>query len=102
MKIEMACLGVHGFIPQLRSAAKKVGSVTSVRSASKVSIASSGSRSHLSCHLRRPDLILDLALEPLEAQARHQLIEIVEERYGCRSTLITGELLLNQGQARSQ
>jgi DNA replication protein DnaC len=42
-------------------------------------------------------LILDdFALEPIDAQARHELLEIVEERYGRRSTLITSQLPLNQ------
>jgi DNA replication protein DnaC len=38
-------------------------------------------------------LILDdWGLEPLDAQARHDLLEIVEERYGRRSTIITSQL----------
>ena len=38
-------------------------------------------------------LILDdFAFEPIDAQARHELLEIVEERYGRRSTLITSQL----------
>jgi DNA replication protein DnaC len=42
-------------------------------------------------------LILDdFALEPIDAQARHELLEIVEERYGRRSTLITSQLPVNQ------
>ena len=31
-------------------------------------------------------------LEPLDALARHDLLEILEERYGRRSTLITSQL----------
>jgi DNA replication protein DnaC len=38
-------------------------------------------------------LILDdWGLEPLDAQARHDLLEIIEERYGRRSTIITSQL----------
>jgi|SRR6266404_909900 DNA replication protein DnaC len=38
-------------------------------------------------------LILDdFALQPIDAQARHELLEIAEERYGRRSTLITSQL----------
>ena len=38
-------------------------------------------------------LILDdWGLEPLDAHARHDLLEILEERYGRRSTLITSQL----------
>jgi DNA replication protein DnaC len=40
------------------------------------------------------DLLLldDWGLQPLDAQARHDLLEILEERYGRRSTLITSQL----------
>ncbi len=41
-------------------------------------------------------VIDDFALEPLDAQARHELLEIVEERYGRRSTLITSQLPIDQ------
>lgn len=38
-------------------------------------------------------LILDdWGLEPLDAQARHDLLEILEERYGRRSTILTSQL----------
>ena len=38
-------------------------------------------------------LILDdWGLEPLDDQARHDLLEILEDRYGRRSTLITSNL----------
>ncbi|MCA3570488.1 IS21-like element helper ATPase IstB [Bradyrhizobium sp.] len=38
-------------------------------------------------------LILDdWALEPLDAQARHDLLEILEERHGRRSTIVTSQL----------
>lgn len=38
-------------------------------------------------------LILDdWGLAPLDAQARHDLLEILEERYGRRSTIITSQL----------
>jgi DNA replication protein DnaC len=34
----------------------------------------------------------DWGLEPLDAGARHDLLEILEERYGRRSTVITSQL----------
>ena len=34
----------------------------------------------------------DWGLEPLDAAARHDLLEILEERYGRRSTMITSQL----------
>lgn len=34
----------------------------------------------------------DWGLEPLDAKARHDLLEILEERYGRRSTIITSQL----------
>lgn len=38
-------------------------------------------------------LILDdFGLEPLDARARHDLLEIVEERYGRRSTIVTSQI----------
>ncbi len=38
-------------------------------------------------------LILDdWGLEPLDDQARHDLLEILEERYGRRSTLVTSQI----------
>lgn len=38
-------------------------------------------------------LILDdWGLEPLDAHARHDLLEILEERYGRRSTIVTSQL----------
>jgi DNA replication protein DnaC len=40
-------------------------------------------------------LILDdWGLEPLDAAARHELLEILEERYGRRSTIITSQIPL--------
>lgn len=43
--------------------------------------------------LTRVDLLIldDWGLQPLEAQARHDLLEIVEERYGRRSTIVTSQ-----------
>src|SRR6516164_2295962 len=42
-------------------------------------------------------LILDdWGLEPLDAQARHDLLEILEERYGRRSTVITSQLPIDR------
>jgi DNA replication protein DnaC len=44
--------------------------------------------------LGRADLLIldDWGLEPLDAAARHDLLEILEERYGRRSTMITSQL----------
>ena len=42
---------------------------------------------------RRPAPILDdFGLEPLDAGTRHDLLEILEERYGRRSTIVTSQL----------
>jgi DNA replication protein DnaC len=43
--------------------------------------------------LTRVDLLIldDWGLQPLNAQARHDLLEIVEERYGRRSTIVTSQ-----------
>jgi DNA replication protein DnaC len=40
------------------------------------------------------DLLIldDWGLEPLGAQARHDLLEILEDRYGRRSTLVTSQV----------
>jgi DNA replication protein DnaC len=44
--------------------------------------------------LGRADLLIldDFGLEPLDAAARHDLLEILEERYGRRSTIVTAQL----------
>jgi len=44
--------------------------------------------------LHRVELLIldDWGLEPLDAGARHDLLEILEERYGRRSTLITSQI----------
>jgi DNA replication protein DnaC len=44
--------------------------------------------------LGRADLLVldDWGLEPLDAPARHDLLEILEERYGRKSTLVTSQL----------
>src|ERR1700692_407950 len=41
---------------------------------------------------RRPFDPRRLGLEPLDAAARHDLLEILEERHGRRSTMITSQL----------
>jgi DNA replication protein DnaC len=42
-------------------------------------------------------LILDdWGLEPLDATARHDLLEILEERYGRRSTIITSQIPIDK------
>ena len=49
-------------------------------------------------NLGRADLLIldDWGLEPLDAGARHDLLEILEERYGRRSTVITSQLPVNR------
>ena len=46
----------------------------------------------------RADLLIldDWGLEPLDAAARHDLLEILEERYGRRSTAITSQLSVDR------
>jgi DNA replication protein DnaC len=48
--------------------------------------------------LGRADLLIlgDWGLEPLDAAARHDLLEILEERYGRRSTVITSQLPIDR------
>jgi DNA replication protein DnaC len=50
-----------------------------------------GRHSRLLRALGRTDLLVldDWGLEPLDAAARHDLLEILEERYGRRSTIVT-------------
>jgi DNA replication protein DnaC len=47
--------------------------------------------------LDRADLLIldDFGLEPLDAGARHDLLEILEERYGRRATIVTSQLPLS-------
>ena len=47
--------------------------------------------------LGRADLLIldDFGLEPLDPGARHDLLEILEERYGRRSTIVTSQLPLS-------
>ena len=44
--------------------------------------------------LGRADLLIldDFGLEPLDASSRHDLLEILEDRYGRRSTIVTSQL----------
>jgi DNA replication protein DnaC len=44
--------------------------------------------------LGRADLLIldDFGLAPLDAEARQDLLEILEERYGCHSTIVTSQL----------
>jgi len=51
--------------------------------------------------LGRVDLLLldDWGLEPLDAAARHDLLEILEDRYGRRSTIVTSQLPVDQWHA---
>jgi IstB-like ATP binding protein len=50
------------------------------------------SRPYRSAHSRQR------GLEPLDAGARHDLLEVLEERYGRRSTMITSQLPVNRWQ----
>ncbi|MCK1349337.1 MULTISPECIES: ATP-binding protein [unclassified Bradyrhizobium] len=50
-------------------------------------------RPRRSAHPRR------LGLEPLDAAARHDLLEILEDRYGHRSTIVTSQLPVDQWHA---
>ena len=49
-------------------------------------------------NLGRADLLIldDWGLEPLDAVARHDLLEILEERYGRRSSVITSQLPIDR------
>ena len=53
-----------------------------------------GRHARLVRSLGRADLLIldDWGLEPLDAGARHDLLEILEERYGRRSTVISSQL----------
>jgi DNA replication protein DnaC len=53
-----------------------------------------GRHSRLLRSLGRADLLIldDWGLEPLDAAARHDILEILEERYGRRSTIVTSQL----------
>ncbi len=59
------------------------------------------------CHPRllralgRVDLLIldDWGLAPLDAAARHDLLEILDDRYGRRSTLVTSQLTVDQWHA---
>jgi hypothetical protein len=46
---------------------------------------------------RRIGILDDWGLEPLDAAARHDPLEILEERYGRRSTIITSQILSTNG-----
>jgi hypothetical protein len=50
------------------------------------------SASHQIPRPRRPLILDDFGLEPLDAGARHDLLEILEERYSRRSTIVTSQL----------
>jgi DNA replication protein DnaC len=51
--------------------------------------------------IARVDLLIldDWGLEPLDAAARHDLLEILEDRYGRRSTIVTSQLPVDQWHA---
>jgi DNA replication protein DnaC len=53
-----------------------------------------GRYARISRGLGKVDLLIldDWGLEPLDDQARHDLLEILEERYGRRSTIVTSQL----------
>ena len=52
-----------------------------------------GSYNHRIKALQTTDVLIldDFALEPLDASARHDLLEIMEDRYNTRSTIITSQ-----------
>jgi len=60
-----------------------------------------GRHSRLLRALGRVDLLIfdDWGLEPLDAAARHDLLEILEDRYGHRSTIVTSQLPVDQWHA---
>lgn len=60
-----------------------------------------GRHSRLLRALGRVDLLIfdDWGLEPLDAAARHDLLEILEDRYGRRSTIVTSQLPVDQWHA---
>lgn len=60
-----------------------------------------GRHSRLLRALGRIDLVIldDWGLEPLDAAARHDLLEILEDRYGRRSTVVTSQLPVDQWHA---
>jgi DNA replication protein DnaC len=53
-----------------------------------------GTYSKRLAQLARTDLLIldDLGLKPLQAQERHDLLEVIEDRHGQRSTIITSQL----------
>jgi DNA replication protein DnaC len=53
-----------------------------------------GRHARLLRKLGRADLLIldDCGLNVLDAEARQDLLEILEERYGCRSTIVTSQL----------
>jgi DNA replication protein DnaC len=57
-----------------------------------------GRHARLLRSLGRADLLVldDWGLEPLDAAARHDLLEILEERYGRKSTLVTSQLPIDR------
>jgi DNA replication protein DnaC len=57
-----------------------------------------GRHSRLLRSIGRADLLIldDWGLEPLDASPRHDLLEILEERYGRRSTVITSQLTVDR------
>lgn len=50
------------------------------------------------CRIERQNLLIldDFGLQPFDAQARHILMEIIEDRHGNQSTLITSQLPVKQ------
>ena len=61
-----------------------------------------GRHARLVRSLGRADLLIldDCRLQPLDAAARHDLLEILEERYGRRSTVITSQLPVDRWHGR--
>jgi DNA replication protein DnaC len=57
-----------------------------------------GRHARLLRSLGRADLLIldDFGLKVLDADARQDLLEILEERYGCRSTIVTSQLPIDR------
>ena len=47
---------------------------------------------HISRVMLRATLLDDWGLEPLDGHARHHLLEILEDRYGRRATMVTSQI----------
>jgi esterase/lipase superfamily enzyme len=102
-------LGIESYVSETSLSARlKVANIVMVAPDMDIDVAASriftaGSDPHLrfgrgpkpSATFQQGDLhltVYDWGLEPLDAAARHHLLEILEERYGRRSAMITSQL----------